>query len=63
MTTLQVASIIFGMCFSAATVIFAAGVLVQRLKSHEELDAERFKSLHKICEEIRQDVKELRNVS
>jgi hypothetical protein len=63
MSMLQVASIVFGMAFSSAAVIFSAGVLVQKLKSHEELDAERFKALHKICEEIREDVKELRKAS
>ena len=61
MSSIQVASIIFGMLFSAASVIFAVGVIVQKFRSHEELDVVRFKALHDICAEIRDDVKEIRN--
>jgi len=60
MTSLQIGSIIFGMVFSAASVVFAMGVIVQKFRSHEELDKIRFQMLHTICNEIREDVKELR---
>ena len=40
--------------------VFSAGIFFQRMKSHEDLDRERFEALKTVCDEIRKDVRELR---
>lgn len=61
MSPLQMAAIIVTMCLSAAGIIFATGKLVQKLSSHEQLDNTRFDTQIKMWEEVRDDIKELRN--
>jgi hypothetical protein len=61
-TPLQVAAIIVSMFLSASGIVFVAGKLVQRLSSHEELDKSRFDTQEKMWEEVRDDIREIRNV-
>ncbi len=67
MSTLQVVSIIFGMVCTAAATVYAmgklAGSLVAKLVAHETLDNVRFETQVKMWEEVRDDIREIRNMA